>query len=95
MICCGSEIIYCLFNMVIDCVVLGVGGFVRLEISVRIGGCIVDYWMFWVECLGVMSINFGLWYEIKNSVIGQWDNFIDFVGCVEIIKEMNKWYVVF
>lgn len=69
-ICRGREIIYRLFNMVIDRVVLWVGGFARLEISVRIGGRIADYRMFRVECSGAMSINFDLRYEIKNRVIG-------------------------
>ncbi len=48
--------------------------------------------MFRVERPGAMSINFGLRHEIKNSVIGQRDNFIDFVGRAETIKEMNKWH---
>ena len=51
--------------------------------------------MFRVERPGAMSINFGLRHEIKNSVIGQRDNFVDFVGRTETIKEMNKWHAAF
>lgn len=51
--------------------------------------------MFRVERPGAMSINFGLRHEIKNSVIYQRDNFIDFVGRAETIKEMNKWHAAF
>ncbi|CSP97629.1 Uncharacterised protein [Shigella sonnei] len=93
--CRGREIIHRLFNMVIDCVVPGVGGFARLEISVRIGGRTTDHRMFRVERPGAMSINFGLRHEIKNRVIGQRDNFVDFVGRAETIKEMNKWHAAF
>ena len=48
--------------------------------------------MFRVERAGAMGINFGLRHQFKNRVIGQRDNFIDFVGRAETIKEMNKWH---
>lgn len=51
--------------------------------------------MFRAERAGAMGINFGLRHQFKNRVIGQRDNFIDFVGRAETIKEMNKWNAAF
>ena len=45
-----------------------------------------------IQPAGAVGINFCLRYQFKNRVIGQRDNFIDFVGRAETIKEMNKWH---
>ena len=37
-----------------------------------------------------MSIDFRLRHQSEDRVVGQWHNFIDFMGCTETIKEMNK-----
>ena len=51
--------------------------------------------MFWIQRAGAMGIDFCLRHQFENCVIGQGDNFVDFVGGTETIEEMNKWDAAF
>lgn len=79
MVCSIVKCFYCFFNMIINGVVLWVGCFVRLEVGVWICRSFMNYWMFWIQCVGVVSVDFCLWYQVQNGFICQWYNFVDFM----------------
>lgn len=59
-----------------------------------LAGRTADHRMFRVERPGAMTSISACGVRIQNSVIGQRDNFIDFVGRAETIKKY-KWHAAF
>ncbi len=51
--------------------------------------------MFRVQGAGAMRVNFRLRQQIQDSLVRQWDDFVDFVRGAETIKEVNKRHATF
>lgn len=71
-------------------VVIRIGGFAGLEISVRVGGSAADHRMVRRQSTGAMRINLRLRQHLLERVITERGNFVDFVRGPETVEEMNK-----
>ena len=91
----GGKVIHCLFNMVVNRVVPGVRGLAGLEIGIRVRRCPANNRVFRIKSPGAMRVDFRLRQQIQDSIVGQRDDFVDFVRGAETIKEVNKRHAAF
>ena len=85
-----GEIIHRLFNVIVDRVVPRVGGFTRLEVSIRVCGGTANNRMFRVQGAGAVGGDLLLRQQAADRIVGQRHDFVNLMRRAEPVEEVNK-----
>ena len=87
-----GKIIHRLLNVIVNRVVPRVGGFTRLEVSVRVCGGAANNRMLRVQGAGAVGGDVFLRQQAADRIVGQRHDFVNLMRRAEPVEEVNKRY---